>query len=419
MYKLEINGGKPLKGKIQISGAKNAALPLMAACLLTDEEITLNNVPDLSDIKTMNELLSYLGTEVQCNEKSTCKFKTTSIKEVRAPYDIVKKMRASVIVLGGLLARNGYAEISLPGGCAIGVRPINLHLMALEKMGAEIDLDSGYVKANAKKGLKGAEIDFPIVSVGATENTLIAASLASGTTIIKNAAREPEVCDLANLLNKMGAKISGIGTSEIIIEGVNSLKGVDYSIMPDRIEAGTYAVAGPITKGEVEIEGISPDLLESTLSTLEKMGVGVKRHENGFTTYYDGKIIPTSVGTEVYPGFPTDMQAQITALMCLSQGTSFMQENIFENRFMHIPELIRMGANINISGHTLEIKGVDQFKAAEVMATDLRASSSLILAGLNAEGKTFIHRLYHLDRGYEKLEEKLAACGADVKRVKE
>ncbi|HCR86018.1 MAG TPA: UDP-N-acetylglucosamine 1-carboxyvinyltransferase [Alphaproteobacteria bacterium] len=418
MYKLEINGGKPLKGKVQISGAKNAALPLMAACLCTDKEINLSNVPKLSDIATMNDLLSYLGAEIS-QSGNGFKFSTKNIKEVRAPYDIVKKMRASVIVLGGLLARNGYAEISLPGGCAIGLRPINLHLMALEKMGAEIDLDSGYVKASAKNGLKGAVIDFPIVSVGATENTLIAAATAKGTTIIKNAAREPEIVDLANLLNAMGAKISGIGESEITIEGVSSLNGCTYSVMPDRIEAGTYAVAGPITGGETEIEGINPSLLESTLQTLEKMGVKVTRKQNGFTTAFDGKILPASVQTEVYPGFPTDMQAQITALMCVGAGTSFMQENIFENRFMHIPELIRMGANINISGHTLEIKGVSQFKAAEVMATDLRASSSLILAGLNAAGKTSIHRLYHLDRGYENLEEKLQACGADVARIKE
>jgi UDP-N-acetylglucosamine 1-carboxyvinyltransferase len=417
MQKLIINGGKPLEGKIQISGAKNAALPIMAAIIATSKPVTLSNVPDLSDIKTMCELLMHLGADIKKTSINNYQISVPQILDHKAPYDIVCKMRASVIVLGGLLARNGYAEVSLPGGCAIGTRPINLHLMALEKLGAKIELEDGYVKATAKNGLKGNIIEFPIVSVGATENTIIAASLAEGETIIKNAATEPEICDLANFLNILGAKIENIGNSELKITGVKDLKGGDYKIMSDRIEAGTYAVLAPITKGNILIEGISSNILTSTLDAMEKMGVKIQKFANSFECSYNGKILPADVETEVHPGFPTDMQAQITALMCVAEGVSYLKEHIFENRFMHIPELMRMGADIEISGNSLKINGIKQFKPAEVMATDLRASSSLILAGLNANGQTIINRLYHLDRGYEKLEEKLINCGADVKRV--
>lgn len=421
MEQLVINGGKRLEGIINISGAKNAALPVMAACIATSKEIKLSNVPNLSDIYTMSKLLENLGAIVEIEGNGNYKITTCDIKNYNAPYDIVSKMRASVIVLGGLVARNGYAEVSLPGGCAIGTRPINLHLMALEKLGAKISLEDGYVKAEAKNGLKGGEIEFPVVSVGATENAIIAASLAEGKTIIKNAATEPEVCDLANFLNTLGADIKNIGEPMLEIEGVAKLEGGNYKIMPDRIEAGTYAVAGPITKGSVEIKGINPDLMSSTLEALEKIGVKIERKEDGFISSYQGEFKPASIETEVHPGFPTDMQAQITTLLCLAKGKSYLRENIFENRFMHVPELLRMGAEIKISGGSgsmIEIDGVEEFKAAEVMATDLRASSSLILAGLSAGGKSKVNRIYHLDRGYENIEEKLNACGADIKRVR-
>ncbi len=419
MQILKIEGGKRLKGKVKVAGAKNAALPLLAACLLTDKKVMLTNVPNLSDIITMKELLESLGAEVSYDaSQNIAEVKAAKIKSFRAEYDIVSKMRASVIVLGGLLARFGKAEVSLPGGCAIGARPINYHLQAFEAMGAKIDLEGGYIKASVKGGrLKGAEINFPKVSVGATENILIAATLADGVTIINNAAREPEIVDLAHLLNAMGAKITGEGSSRIEIKGVNSLKGTEHKVIADRIEAGTFAAAAAVTGGEVEVTDISPEILSSTLEVIEKMGCAVKRNKNSFKVTAPKKLKPISVTTEPYPGFPTDMQAQITTMMCLADGISTMEENIFENRFMHAPELQRMGADMEISGNVLKIKGIDKFKAAEVMATDLRASVSLVLAGLNAKGATTITRLYHLDRGYEKIEEKLENLGAKVKRL--
>lgn len=418
MYYLTVEGGKRLSGKVKTAGSKNAVLPLMAACLLTDKKISLSNVPDLSDVRTMCELLSDMGAEVDFADNKV-EIKAAKLKSPKAPYEIVSKMRASVIVLGGLVARYGKAEVSLPGGCAIGARPVNFHLEALEAMGAKIVLVDGYVKASVRGRLKGAEINFPKVSVGATENTLIAATLANGTTIINNAAREPEIVDLANMLIAMGAKITGAGSSKIEIEGVDELKGCSHSVIADRIEAGTFAALAAITGGEIEVQNISPLILSSTLDVIEQMGCEVKRNKNSFKVTGPKKLKPANISTAPYPGFPTDMQAQVTTMMCLADGISTMEENIFENRFMHVPELQRMGADIEISGHLLKIKGVDRFKPAEVMATDLRASVSLILAALNASGRSKITRLYHLDRGYEKIEEKLEKLGAKVYREKE
>ncbi|MDX1949165.1 MAG: UDP-N-acetylglucosamine 1-carboxyvinyltransferase [Rickettsiales bacterium] len=417
---LKIQGGARLKGKVKIAGSKNSALPIIASALTTDKEISLSNVPNLSDIQTMIELLQDMGADVNFDaKKNQMQIKASKLKSVRAEYEIVKKMRASVIVLGGLVARYGKAEVSLPGGCAIGARPINYHLMALEKLGAKIELENGYVKASVKGRLKGAEIDFPKVSVGATENTIIAASLAKGLTIINNPAREPEIVDLANILNSMGAKISGAGTSRIEIEGVEDLQGTNHKIIPDRIEAGTFAAASALTAGEVEITGINPEMLNSSLKVFEEMGCEIIRHKNSFSVNSPKKLKPANVATEAFPGFPTDMQAQITTMMCIADGISTMEENIFENRFMHVPELQRMGANIEVSGNMLKIKGIDKFTSAEVMATDLRASVSLILAGFNAKGITSISRVYHLDRGYEKIEEKFEILGGKIWREKE
>lgn len=427
MDKLVIEGGRRLSGKIVAAGAKNAALPLMAACLATDKPLKISNIPHLSDITTMANLLVHMGVDLTIESSKEheefhagriLRLHAKNIKDVKAPYEIVRKMRASVIVLGPLLARFGHAEISLPGGCAIGARPINFHLMAFEKMGAKIDLEEGYVKAKAKDGkLKGAEIEFPSVSVGATENVLIAATLARGKTILKNAAQEPEITDLANLLNSMGAKISGIGTSQLNIEGVEELGATEHRTIADRIEAGTYLAACGITGGDVEVAGINANIMGSTLQALEKMGIKIERKENSIRAISDGKLKSIKLKTEPYPGFPTDMQAQLTALMCVAEGNSEMEENIFENRFMHVPELQRMGANILVENNLLKIKGIEKFKAAEVMATDLRASVSLILAALQAKGKTVINRVYHLDRGYERIEEKLNSLGAIIYRL--
>lgn len=418
MDRLVIEGGKKLSGSVRASGAKNAALPLLASTLLTDEQVNFTNMPHLSDVRTMFELLAELGAEISSEDlvsNKSVSVKATQITKTLAPYDIVSRMRASVIVLGALLAREGKAEISLPGGCAIGTRPINFHLDAFEKMGAEITLEDGYIKAEGK--LKGAEINFPMASVGATQNVMIAATLAEGTTVIYNAAREPEIEDLADLLNKMGAKISGAGSSKLEIEGVSVLKGADHAVISDRIEAGSYLIAGVATGGSVTVENIKPKYLEATLSALEGMGVKLGLTEDSITTSFDEEILPANVVTRVHPGFPTDMQAQITSLMCLSRGASTLEESIFENRFMHIPELNRMGANIAIDGKKININGIEQFKPAEVMATDLRASFSLVIAALNAEGKSTINRLYHLDRGYEDIEDKLTSLGANIKRV--
>jgi UDP-N-acetylglucosamine 1-carboxyvinyltransferase len=398
----------------------------MAACLATEETVKISNIPHLSDITTMANLLVHLGVDLSIESlkehaefqsgRVLC-FNAKNVLDAKAPYDIVRRMRASVIVLGPLLARFGRAEISLPGGCAIGARPINYHLMAFEKMGAKIDLEDGYVKASTDGRLKGAEIKFPTVSVGATENILIAATLAEGKTILKNAACEPEVVDLANMLNKMGAKITGIGTNKLVIEGVEKLGGTSHRVVADRIEAGTYLATVGMTGGDVEVMNIDPAIMESTLYVFEKMGIKIERNENSIRAISDGRMKAINIRTEPHPGFPTDMQAQVTTLMSIAGGDSWMEENIFENRFMHVPELQRMGANMTVEGNKLRIKGIERFKAAEVMATDLRASVSLILAALNAEGTTHINRVYHLDRGYERIEEKLSALGAKIYRM--
>ncbi len=426
MDRIRIRGGHPLQGEIPISGAKNAALKLMAASLLTAGPLTLANVPRLADVRAMAELLMSFGVSVQVNmsprlgEGDVMKMQARLITSAFASYDMVRKMRASFQVLAPLLARHGEAKVSLPGGCAIGARPVELHLAALEAMGAKIELAEGYVTATAPEGLKGAEIVFPFVSVGATETAMMAASLANGTTRIVNAAREPEISDLGKCLIAMGAKISGLGSSEITIEGVASLHGTDYRVMPDRIEAGTYAIAAAIAGGEVELVGASPDTIASLTSLLIKSGAEVSATQRGLKVQMNGSRPRASdVTTAPYPGFPTDLQAQIMALLAVADGTSVIREKIFENRFMHVPELARMGAQVRIDGDTATVRGVEKLKGAQVMATDLRASVSLVLAGLAAEGETTVSRVYHLDRGFDRLEEKLSRVGADIARVSE
>jgi UDP-N-acetylglucosamine 1-carboxyvinyltransferase len=426
MDRIRIRGGKPLKGEIPISGAKNAALKLMAASLLTAEPLTLTNVPRLADVRAMAELLVSFGVGVQVNmaarfgEGDTMKLEARDITSVFASYDMVRKMRASFQVLAPLLARQREAKVSLPGGCAIGARPVELHLNALEAMGAKIDLADGYVSATAPDGLKGAEIVFPFVSVGATETVMMAATLAKGTTKIVNAAREPEISDLGNLLTAMGAEIWGLGSSEITVQGVEKLHGAAYRVMPDRIEAGTYAIAAAIAGGEVELVGATHDAIASLLSLLTKSGAEISATERGLKVHMNGsRPKAVDVTTAPFPGFPTDLQAQIMALMALADGTSVVKEKIFENRFMHVPELARMGAQVRIDGDTATVRGVEKLKGAQVMATDLRASVSLVLAGLAAEGETMVGRIYHLDRGFDRLEEKLSRVGADIERVPE
>jgi len=431
MDSIKIIGGSPLKGKIEIGGAKNAALPLMAAALLTDEQFSLSNVPTLSDITTMANLLVSLGVEFIVdgsvrnggyNGSGTGRsliLKADNITDTTAHYDIVRKMRASVIVLGPLLARFGKARVSLPGGCAIGTRPIDLHIMAMEKMGAKIKLRDGYIEAGVKGRLKGAEITFPIISVGATENALLAATLAEGKTVIKNAALEPEVSDLAMCLKEMGADIKGIGTKKLVINGVEKLNGVNHKVLPDRIEAGTFAIAAAITGGELELLGANAETMEATIEALRKTGAKIEETEKGIKVVAGEKIRPINIDTSPYPGYATDMQAQLSALLCLAEGTSTIKENIFENRFMHVPELTRMGAKIKLSGNKMKINGIEKLHGATVMATDLRASVSLVLAALAAEGETIINRVYHIDRGYERIEEKLAACGAKIVRLRD
>lgn len=427
MDKIKIIGGNQLNGKIYISGAKNAALPLVCASLLTEEELVLRNVPQLSDITFLNKLLEFMGNKITKNiykengyESQAFTYKADEIKELVAPYDFVRKMRASYYVLGPLLARFRHVEFSLPGGCAIGARPIDIHLSSLEQMGANIEIKNGYVIADAPNGLKGAHIIFSKASVGATCNILMAATLANGITKIENAAKEPEITDLIDLLNKMGAKIQGRGTSILTIEGVQSLKGAQHHVLADRIEAGSYAIAAAITKGRIELINARAEHLQQPLRVLEKMGVGVEVTENSIIVDGTNKtIIGEDVYTDYYPGFPTDLQAQFMALMTVAEGASLVTESIWENRFMHVPELCRMGANINIHGHASAIvRGVEKLSGAPVMATDLRASFALILAGLVADGETIVNRVYHLDRGYEKLEEKLKAVGANVERIK-
>jgi len=426
MDRIRIRGGRRLNGEIPISGAKNAALKLMAASLLTPEPLVLANVPRLADVRAMAELLVSFGVGVQVTmaarfgEGDTMRLEAREITSVFASYDMVRKMRASFQVLAPLLARQHEAKVSLPGGCAIGARPVELHLMALEAMGAKIDLAEGYVTATAPDGLKGAQIVFPFVSVGATETAMMAATLAAGTTRIVNAAREPEISDLGNLLNAMGAKVSGLGSSEITVEGVTGLHGTDYRVMPDRIEAGTYAIAAAIAGGEVELLGASEETIASLLALLAKSGAEVSTTPRGLKIHMNGaRPRAADVITAPYPGFPTDLQAQIMALMTVADGTSVIREKIFENRFMHVPELARMGAQVRIDGDTATVRGVEKLKGAPVMATDLRASVSLVLAGLAAEGETMVGRIYHLDRGFDRLEEKLSRVGADIARVPE
>ena len=421
MDSILVRGNGPLSGEITIAGAKNAALTLMPATLLTDEPLTLTNVPRLSDIKTTNELLSSLGTEVAVMQGGQIiVLDTHEITNHTAVYDIVRKMRASILVLGPMLARDGKAVVSLPGGCAIGARPVDLHLKGLEAMGATIELKEGYIHATAKGGLKGAVIEFSFASVGATENILMAATLAKGTTVIKNAAREPEIVDLADCLRKMGAQISGDGSSDITIEGVEKLHGTTHPVVSDRIELGTYMLAPVIAGGEVELIGGRINLLSAFCEKLDEAGINVTETKRGLKVTNRGShITGINVVTEPFPGFPTDLQAQMMAALCTANGTSVLEETIFENRFMHAPELIRMGADIDISGGIATVKGVDKLKGAPVMATDLRASVSLLLAGLAATGETIVSRVYHLDRGYEQLVRKLAACGADIERISE
>jgi len=423
MGQIIINGAKKLQGTVEVSGAKNSALPLFAAALLCDRA-EFTNVPALRDIESMIELLVYLGCEIEfvaissvngnLNNRCSIKAKHSNLK-YDAPYDFVRKMRASILVLGPLLARFGQAKVSLPGGCAIGVRPIDMHLDALAKMGATITVQSGYVEASVKNRLKGADIEFDKISVGATENIVMAATLAEGIVTIKNAACEPEVVDLADFLNKCGAKIAGAGTSTITIEGVEKLHAAQHEVIGDRIEAGTYAVAAAITRGEVLIKGIDKRHLKTVIHTLNEIGVATDTDHNSLFIKSSGELTSVNIQTEPYPGFPTDMQAQLMSLLCIAPGSSVITENIFESRFMHVPELARMGAKIHvINHHQAVVEGVDMLSGAEVMATDLRASAALILAGLAARNTTTVRRIYHLERGYSNLIQKLKLLGADL-----
>ncbi len=417
MYKLIIRGGKKLKGEIEVSGAKNAALPIIAASLLSSGTSIVSRIPALKDVATMGQLLRYLGAEFYHENNKTI-INTEKVRIFEAPYELVRTMRASVLVLGPLLAKFGKAKVSLPGGCAIGARPINLHLMGLEKMGAKIELDSGYVIANARK-LKGASIYLDIPTVTGTENLMMAATLARGTTLLENAAREPEVVDLANALISMGAKIRGAGDSVIEIEGVDGLKPMDYTVIPDRIEAGTFMTFAGITGGDILIKGCRPEHLDAPIIKLKEAGLIFEQKADGMRVIGPSRPKSTDIKTMPYPGFPTDMQAQFMALMSIAEGTSMIRETIFENRFMHVAELRRMGADITVEGSTATVRGVSKLKGAPLMATDLRASASLIVAALAAEGETVIHRIYHLERGYEKIEEKLQRLGVNIRKIKE
>ncbi len=421
MDSILVRGNGPLNGVIPIAGAKNASLALMPATLLSDEPLTLTNTPRLSDIKTMGQLLESLGTEVSSlDEGRVVVLSSHGADNPLAHYDIVRKMRASNLVLGPLLARHGKAIVSLPGGCAIGARPMDIHVTALEAMGAVIELKDGYLHADAPNGLKGAVIDFHFASVGATENVMMAATLAKGTTVINNAAREPEIIDLAVCLRRMGAQIDGDGTGSITIQGVERLHGATHPVVSDRIELGTYMLAPAFAGGEVELLGGRRNLLEAFCQRLEMAGVEITETEKGLkVAHKTGRVRAVDIKTEPFPGFPTDLQAQMMALMCTADGVSTLEETIFENRFMHAPELVRMGARIDVQGGSAIVTGVDRLRGAPVMATDLRASVSLILAGLAAEGETVVSRVYHLDRGYERVEDKLSACGANIERITE
>jgi UDP-N-acetylglucosamine 1-carboxyvinyltransferase len=427
MDRIRIVGGRPLNGAIPISGAKNATLPLMIAGLLTDQTLILDNVPRLADVSQLQRILGNHGVDIMIGGKrpgdteyqgQTLHISAAKIVDTTAPYELVSKMRASFWVIAPLVARMGEAKVSMPGGCAIGTRPVDLLIMVLERLGAAIEIDSGYVIARAKKGLRGAEIVFPKVTVSGTHTALMAAALANGTSVIENAAREPEIADVADCLNKMGAKISGAGTSRIVIEGVTKLNGARHSVLPDRIETGTYAMAVAMTGGDVTLLGARPELLQSALDVLAKAGVEVAATNTGIRVARNGAgLLPIEVATDPFPGFPTDLQAQLMALMTRARGTSRITETIFENRFMHVQELVRLGARIHLDGETATIEGVDKLKGAPVMATDLRASVSLVIAALAAEGETMVNRVYHLDRGFERLEDKLSACGADIARI--
>ncbi|MEE9161063.1 MAG: UDP-N-acetylglucosamine 1-carboxyvinyltransferase [Gammaproteobacteria bacterium] len=417
MDKLMIKGGRPLEGEIGISGAKNAALPILAATLLADDPVNISNVPHLHDITTTISLLAQMGSELTVDERMNLEIDSTNIKEFFAPYELVKTMRSSILVLGPLLAKYGRADVSLPGGCAIGSRPVNIHLQGLRSMGADIQVEGGYIRATAKK-LKGVHLTMDIVTVTGTENLMMAASLAEGMTILENAAREPEVSDLANCLISMGAKIKGAGTDRIEIEGVDTLSGTDYKIMPDRIETGTYLVAAAMTGGKIKLKGTRPELLDAVLSKLIEAGASIVTDEHSISLDMGGRR-PKAVDihTVPFPGFPTDMQAQFTAMNCVATGSGAITESVFENRFMHIQELQRMGADLKLEGNTAISTGVDALEGAPVMATDLRASASLVLAGLVAEGDTVVDRIYHIDRGYETIEEKMTQLGAQIRRV--
>ena len=431
MDRIRIQGGPPLNGMIKISGAKNAALPLMAASILTSETLTLTNVPNLADINTLAQLLGELGVAVDAGAsdlpifgndtqalKGRLALTANGLSNAIAPYDLVRKMRASVLVLGPLLARTGKARVSLPGGCAIGPRPVDLHLKGLQLLGADITLHDGYVEANAPNGLCGATVRLPSISVGATENILMAATLAAGETIIENAAREPEIGDLARCLMAMGADISGIDSERLVVRGVSALHGAIHNVMPDRIETGTYVMAAGITGGELDLLGARLDLVAAAAAVLEEAGLEVSKTNQGLKARCaNGRLNATDAATQPFPGFPTDLQAQFMALMTSAEGTSTITENIFENRYMHVPELQRMGADISVHGATAAIRGVERLTGAPVMATDLRASVSLVLAGLAAQGETIVSRVYHLDRGYDHLVEKLARCGAQIERT--
>lgn len=417
MEKLKIIGGNKLSGSISCSGAKNAALPMLAATILSDQPITFKNLPYLQDITTMFELLGSMGADITLNESMDFIISTSKLNDFEARYELVKTMRASILVLGSLVARHGFARIALPGGCAIGTRPVDFHLDALEKLGAKIVLKNGYIEATAKK-LIGCEINFPGVSVTGTENIMMAAVLAKGQTVLRNVAKEPEVEDLANFLNAMGAKVNGAGTDEIIIDGVDDLKGTEFSIPADRIEAGTYLIAAAITGGDVTISNIQAPRMNNILDKLKLSGASISIGDNYIQlTMKEDSILPVDISTAPFPGFPTDMQAQFTVLNALSKGSSVVTENVFENRFMHVQELNRMGCDITVKGSNAFIKGVSSLNGAPVMATDLRASASLILAGLCANGETIVDRIYHIDRGYERIEEKLSYLGANITRL--
>jgi UDP-N-acetylglucosamine 1-carboxyvinyltransferase len=429
MDRIRIEGGRKLHGTIPISGAKNATLPLMIASLLTDQTLVLDNVPRLADVNILQRILGNHGVDIMVGGKrpgetqydgQTLHISAERVIDTTAPYELVSRMRASFWVIGPLLARFGEAKVSLPGGCAIGTRPVDFLLMALERLGAKIEIDGGYVIARAGRGLQGGEIIFPKVTVGGTHTALMAASLANGTSVIENAAREPEIVDVADCLNKMGAKISGAGTSRIVIEGVAKLNGARHSVLPDRIETGTYAMAVAMAGGDVTLVGARPELLQAALDVLAKAGVEIAATNTGIRVARNGAgLLPVEVVTDPFPGFPTDLQAQLMALMTRAKGNSRITETIFENRFMHVQELARLGARIRLDGDTATIEGVDRLKGAPVMATDLRASVSLVIAGLAAEGETTVNRVYHLDRGFERLEDKLAACGAAIARISE